>query len=84
MDPGDKFRDLSISGTNFGKAAADYGTFRAGFPESLFDRLSAFDVGLPGQRAFDASLASMLTSRFPAEDLAVPHRVFAIVATAPD
>ena len=42
-----------ISGTNFGKAAQDYGTFRAGFPESIFDRLAEFDVGLAGQSVID-------------------------------
>ncbi len=42
-----------ISGTNFGKAAQDYGTFRAGFPESIFDRLAEFDVGVAGQSVID-------------------------------
>jgi SAM-dependent methyltransferase len=46
-------RGPSISGTNFGKAAADYGSYRAGFPESLFVRLAAFDVGLPQQTVID-------------------------------
>ena len=46
-------RALTVSGTNFGKAAEDYGTFRAGFPESIFDRLAEFDVGLPGQAIID-------------------------------
>lgn len=36
---------MIVSGTNFGKAAEDYGTFRAGFPESIFDRLAEFNVG---------------------------------------
>lgn len=44
---------MTVSGTNFGKAAEDYGTFRAGFPESIFDRLAAFNVGLPGQTVID-------------------------------
>ncbi len=44
---------MSISGTNFGKAAGDYGTFRAGFPDSIFDRLAEFNVGLPGQVLID-------------------------------
>jgi len=42
-----------VSGTNFGKAAGDYGSFRAGFPESIFDRLAHFDVGLPGHTLID-------------------------------
>ncbi len=44
---------MTVSGTNFGKAAADYGAFRAGFPETLFDRLANFDVGLSGQIVVD-------------------------------
>jgi len=44
---------LTVSGTNFGKAANDYGTFRAGFPESIFRRLAEFNVGLPGQTVID-------------------------------
>ena len=44
---------MGVSGTNFGKAAADYGKFRAGFPDSLFDRLRPFGVGLPGQHIVD-------------------------------
>lgn len=44
---------MVVSGTNFGKAASDYGAFRAGFPESLFDRLTAFEVGRPGQSVVD-------------------------------
>jgi SAM-dependent methyltransferase len=46
-------RNLMVSGTNFGKAAGDYGTFRAGFPESIFDRLAEFKVGLPNQTLID-------------------------------
>jgi len=44
---------MTVSGTNFGKAAEDYGTFRAGFPESIFDRLVEFDVGLPDHTLVD-------------------------------
>ena len=53
MCPSDRFSGTAISGTNFGAAAADYGTFRAGFPGSLFDRLAEFDVGSSGQRVAD-------------------------------
>lgn len=60
---------MTVAGTNFGKAAADYGRYRAGFPDSLFVRL--------------AELAQLLAERFPVPVLAVPHRVFAIIATAP-
>src|SRR5215213_4575476 len=38
---------------DFGKTAQDYGRYRHGFPAALFDRLAAFDVGLPGQRVLD-------------------------------
>ncbi len=44
---------MTVSGTNFGKAAGDYGTFRAGFPESIFDRLAAFNVGLRDDTVID-------------------------------
>lgn len=38
---------------NFGKAAEDYARYRAGFPDSIFDRLQPFGVGTPGQRVVD-------------------------------
>lgn len=44
---------MTVSGINFGKAAADYGAFRAGFPDSIFDRLASLDVGLPDQTVID-------------------------------
>ncbi len=44
---------MTVLGTNFGKAAEDYGTFRAGFPESIFDRLAEFSVGLPDHTVVD-------------------------------
>jgi len=44
---------MTVSGTNFGRVAQDYGTFRAGFPESIFGRLAAFEVGLPDQSVID-------------------------------
>jgi SAM-dependent methyltransferase len=44
---------MTVSGVNFGKAAADYAAFRAGFPDSIFERLASFDVGLPGQDLVD-------------------------------
>jgi len=44
---------MTVSGTNFGKAADDYGAFRAGFPDSIFDRLAEFNVGLPEQALID-------------------------------
>jgi len=44
---------MTVSGTNFGKSAEDYSTYRAGFPESIFDRLAVLDIGLPGQTVVD-------------------------------
>ena len=44
---------MTVSGTNFGKAAEDYGTYRAGFPDSIFARLAEFDIGLRDQVVID-------------------------------
>jgi SAM-dependent methyltransferase len=38
---------------DFGKAASDYATHRAGFPDSFYDRLSARGIGKPGSRVVD-------------------------------
>ena len=38
---------------DFGRTAADYARFRAGFPPELFERLREKGVGLPGQRVLD-------------------------------
>src|SRR5215213_6479413 len=38
---------------DFGKTAQDYGRYRAGFPDVLFDRLGEVGVGLAGQRVLD-------------------------------
>jgi SAM-dependent methyltransferase len=37
----------------FGKTAQDYGRYRAGFPEALFDRLAGLGAGTPRQRLLD-------------------------------
>ncbi|MGH9847758.1 MAG: methyltransferase domain-containing protein [Blastocatellia bacterium] len=42
-----------IGTTNFGAAAADYAKFRAGFPDSFFDRLAAFGIGASGETVVD-------------------------------
>lgn len=42
-----------VTGTDFGKAARDYGTFRAGFPDSFFQRLLPLGVGLKHQTLVD-------------------------------
>jgi SAM-dependent methyltransferase len=44
---------MTVSGTNFGAAASDYGKFRAGFPASIFDRLAAFGIGVERQTIVD-------------------------------
>jgi SAM-dependent methyltransferase len=38
---------------DFGRTAADYAAYRAGFPAELFARLAAMGVGRSGQRAVD-------------------------------
>lgn len=38
---------------DFGKTAADYGRYRAGFPDALFTRLAALGIGLRGHRVLD-------------------------------
>ena len=38
---------------DFGLTAQDYARHRAGFPDSLFDRLSAFGIGKRGQSVVD-------------------------------
>src|SRR5436190_14869364 len=38
---------------DFGNTARDYATFRAGFPDSLFDRLAALGLGIAGQSVVD-------------------------------
>jgi SAM-dependent methyltransferase len=37
----------------FGAAAEDYRKYRAGFPDSLFERLAGVGIGLPGQKIVD-------------------------------
>lgn len=130
-----------MTAVDFGRAAADYGQWRQGFPAEFFRRLDALGVGRAGQRildlgtgtgllargfarqgcavtgldpsafttaldysreawrgrvrasarvgasmdaatlaTFDAELERTLRARFPAEPLAIDHRVFALVA----
>ena len=38
---------------DFGKTAADFGAYRAGFPDALYDRLAAFGIGGMSQRMLD-------------------------------
>ncbi len=43
----------AMAAIDFGKTASDYGRYRAGFPDALYERLRAFGVGLAGQRTLD-------------------------------
>lgn len=49
--------------TNFGAAAEDYAAFRAGFPESFFDRLAAFGIGNPEQLLVDLGTGTGVLAR---------------------
>ena len=48
---------------DFGRTAGDYGAFRAGFPDALFDRLAALGVGLAGQRVLDVGTGTGALAR---------------------
>ncbi len=48
---------------DFGKAAADYGRWRQGFPAEFFARLKALQVGLKGQRVLDLGTGTGLLAR---------------------
>jgi len=48
---------------DFGKTASDYGRHRAAFPESLFQRLTAFDIGVPQQRVLDIGTGTGVLGR---------------------
>jgi ubiquinone/menaquinone biosynthesis C-methylase UbiE len=42
-----------MKNVDFGLTADDYAAHRAGFPDSLFERLAEFDIGLPNQKLVD-------------------------------
>jgi SAM-dependent methyltransferase len=48
---------------DFGKTAADYGRFRAGYPAELYRRLAAFGIGMHGQRVLDLATGTGFLSR---------------------
>jgi SAM-dependent methyltransferase len=48
---------------NFGAAAADYAKFRAGFPESFFDRVTALGLCSPGAVAVDVGTGTGTLAR---------------------
>ncbi len=47
----------------FGKTAEDYARHRAGFPESLFDRLESFAIGRDGQEVVDVGTGTGTVAR---------------------
>jgi SAM-dependent methyltransferase len=49
--------------TNFGAAAEDYARFRAGFPNSLFDRLAALGIGASGETIVDVGTGTGTLAR---------------------
>ena len=49
--------------TNFGAAADDYARFRAGFPDSLFDRLAALGIGVSGETIVDVGTGTGTLAR---------------------
>jgi hypothetical protein len=48
---------------DFGATAQDYVRHRAGFPDSLFDRLSGFGIGKPGQPVVDLGTGTGTVAR---------------------
>ncbi len=46
-------RPVPLPSPDFAATAVDYGRFRTGFPDSLFERLCAHGVGRPGQSLVD-------------------------------
>ena len=44
---------MSAMTVDFGRTAADYAAYRAGFPDALFSRLETMEVGVAGQRVLD-------------------------------
>ena len=52
-----------MSGVDFGRAASDYATFRAGFPDRFFDELEAHGVGFAGIDAVDLGTGTGTVAR---------------------
>ena len=48
---------------SFGRAADDYGRFRAGYPDELYRRLAAIGIGRPGQRILDLATGTGFLGR---------------------
>src|SRR5262247_3958628 len=49
--------------TNFGAAAEDFARFRAGFPDSLFDRFAALGIGASGETIVDVGTGTGTLAR---------------------
>ena len=48
---------------NFGAVAQDYAKHRAGFPDSFYDRIKTFGIGLPGQQVVDIGTGTGVLGR---------------------
>ena len=70
--PDQSFNDIDAGRSiNWGRAAADYDRYRPGPPESFYERLSAFGIGLPRQRILDLGTGTGLLARKFASQRAV-------------
>ena len=53
-------RARRMSGVDFGRAASDYATFRAGFPDRFYDELETHGLRIAGIDAVDLGTVSGL------------------------
>jgi len=53
----------SVAEIDFGKTAVDYGRYRLGFPDRLYERLAAYDLGRSGQRLLDVGTGTGVFGR---------------------
>lgn len=59
-------------GFDWGRTSADYDRYRPGPPDSFYQRLEAFGIGLPGQRLLDLGTGTgLLARRFARQGAAV-------------